>query len=402
MRLAGGDVDLTYCTNIHPGHGWRDVSSQLAKYAPALKRRLSPDAPFGLGLRLSNEEAQELLAGGELERFAAFLKENGLYVSLLNGFPFGSFHGVPVKAEVFAPDWRDGERLAYTRRLIAILAALMLAGADGGVSTIPLSYKRWVQGDENVWSCVVTNLVAAVVDLVNLRANGGRFIHIDIEPEPDGLIETTGETIAFFEEHLLPTGGASLAEALGISLSKAREHLLAHVTVCFDTCHLAVEFEDVQQAISRFHAAGIRIGRIQISSAIRIPLTAASSDRVQLEGDLRNLAEPTYLHQVIERRSNGHLQQYPDLPDAISSIHDPCACEWRIHFHVPIFVESFGPFGSTQAQIRAALELVNRSQVTQHLEIETYTWGVLPSELKLDLLESIVREYEWVQRALSQ
>ncbi len=30
-----------------------------------------------------------------------------------------------------------------------------------------------------------------------------------------------------------------------------------------------------------------------------------------------------------------------------------------------------------------------------HLEIETYTWDVLPAELKASAVESIAREYEW-------
>src|SRR5919202_4282075 len=110
MRVgADGFFHLTYCTNIHPGEGWDEVSRQLQTYPTALKARLSPEAPFGIGLRLSGRESVELLQGKRLADFKRFLEREGLYVFTLNGFPYGPFHGVPVKADVHAPDWRQDE-----------------------------------------------------------------------------------------------------------------------------------------------------------------------------------------------------------------------------------------------------------------------------------------------------
>jgi len=134
MRLGkDGFFGLTYCTNIHPAQGWQAVFRSLEQHAPALKARLSPDAPFGIGLRLSGSESRELLQGGELARFRAWLDEHGLYVFTLNGFPYGAFHGTPVKADVHAPDWRDEERVAYSLRLVEILQALLPEGMDGSM-----------------------------------------------------------------------------------------------------------------------------------------------------------------------------------------------------------------------------------------------------------------------------
>jgi sugar phosphate isomerase/epimerase len=374
MQLENG-LDLTYCTNIHPGNGWSEVFAQIRTYAPAVKQRLSMDAPFALGLRLSDVESRELAAEAALSEFAAFLENNGLYVALINGFPFGGFHRRKVKEDVFAPDWQTEERLAYTLRLIDILKRLLPPGLDGGVSTIPLSYKRW--GADPV--LVTRNLLRAVEEMRRIHDETGALIHLDIEPEPDGMIENTAEVVSFFEERLFPAGGDA-----------ARRH----VRLCFDTCHMAVEYEDFEQSISRFAGAGIEIGRVQISSALRVDL--ADGDRGEFARDLEPFAESTYLHQVIERREDGTARRYADLSEALPHIREREAAEWRIHFHVPIFVERYGLFGSTQLQIRTALEIMKRRRFTPHLEIETYTWDVLPPALKQDLTDSIVREYQWV------
>jgi sugar phosphate isomerase/epimerase len=377
MHLASRPgADLTYCTNIHPGNGWADVFSQLKQYTPALKQRLSPDRPFGVGLRLSNVESEELLTGSALDDFARFLDENGLYVALINGFPFGSFHRTVVKEDVFAPDWRDPRRVEYTRRLIRILERLLLEGADGGISTIPLSYKPWVKKDSETRRQIAHNLSAIARELDGIFTSTGKRIHIDIEPEPNGLIENSAETLDFFVSDL-----------------KADALLLEYLTVCFDTCHMAVEYEDTVHAVKLFRDNGIKIGRLQISSALQIDLAL---DRKSLRRHLEPFAESTYLHQVIERRRSGELRRYLDLPNALAQIEDPDAFEWRIHFHVPIFVEKYGTFGSTQQYIFDALRVVQ----TPHIEIETYTWDVLPKQLKQDLLNSITREFQWIQLAI--
>jgi sugar phosphate isomerase/epimerase len=396
MLLEPG-LDLTYCTNIHPGSGWKEVFANIQCYAPGLKQRLSPGAPFGLGLRLSNEESRELAEPAALDEFAGWLAENGLYVSLINGFPFGSFHREKVKDEVFAPDWRIGARLEYTVRLARILARLLPEGGDGGVSTIPLSYKRWGTLEGAVgWREIARNLATAVAALAIIRRDENRTIHIDIEPEPDGLVENSAELVRFFEDVLLPEGAPVLAAALICSADEAVEALRRHVQVCFDTCHSAVEYESVVDALQRYANAGMGIGRIQISSALHIHL---DGDREAVARELGPFADSTYLHQVIERRIDGSHRQYADLPEALPNVADERAHEWRIHFHVPVFVESYGRFASTQPQIRAALDAQKRNRSTSHLEIETYTWEVLPPALKQDLEEMIGREFEWVLNA---
>ncbi|WP_028989845.1 metabolite traffic protein EboE [Thermithiobacillus tepidarius DSM 3134] len=392
-----GAAHLTYCSNIHPGSGWDTVFANLRAHVPRLKARLAPQAPFGLGLRLSSRESEELLAAGRLAQFQDFLQEHGLYVFTLNGFPYGAFHGQAVKAAVFAPDWRDPARRDYTLRLAAILAALLPDGVEGGISTVPLSYKPWLAGaGEEAWLAMVRHLVEITTALARERERSGRLIHLDLEPEPDGLLEHSREVLRFYQDWLLPHGGRLLAERLGVTRDAARDLLLQHIQVCLDACHLAVEYEDPLAALARFALAGIRVGKAQLSAALRVPLPADRQRRARIARQLAPFAESTYLHQVIEERADGTLRHYPDLGAALPAIHAPAARQWRIHFHVPVFLARYGLFHSTREALQRLLACQQRTAFTRHLEIETYTWDVLPPALKLDLSDSIEREYRWV------
>jgi hypothetical protein len=300
---------------------------------------------------------------------------------------------------VYAPDWRNDARVEYTRDLIHILRTILPADVDGGVSTAPLSYKPWMMNaDAGAWAAITANVVRIAEDLVRVRRESGALIHLDIEPEPDCSIENTAETLDFFGERLLPEGAPMLSRSLGISEAEARELLLEHVRICFDCCHFAVEFEHASDAIDRIRAAGIKIGRVQLSSAIDVTLPETGNDDRVIER-LRTFADTTYLHQVVEK-TNGDLRHYLDLPEALDTTASSRSRHWRIHFHVPLFTAAYDALGSTQHYVAEVLAHALRTQATTHFEIETYTWDVLPSGLKMDLLESIAREYEWVLKTL--
>ncbi len=400
MRIDPGHFDLTYCTNIHAGESWDEVEASLAEYAIPLKERLSPDARFALGLRLSAIAASQLLKGDRLARFQSWLDEHKLYVALINGFPFGSFHTQVVKAEVFAPDWRDPARLQYTLNLARILSRLLPEGMDGSISTLPLSYKPWIEKPDDAWPVIVAHLVAITAELVSIRKQSGRFIHLDMEPEPNGLLETTAEVIEFFDGPLMQLGAPMLAERLSCTVQTAGKQLREHIQVCFDSCHMAIQFEDAVQSLGLLKAHDIRIGRLQISSALRIAVDGSPS---QLKTALAPFAEDgIYLHQVIERSAQGTLRRYGDLHEALASDVPAAGGEWRIHFHLPLFTAQHGAALSTQAENRALLALAVREAICSHLEIETYTWHVLPASLKTDLLSSIEREFRWVLHELSE
>jgi sugar phosphate isomerase/epimerase len=389
---------LTYCSNIHPGNGWPEVFCNLQKYAPALKSILSPDAPFGIGLRLSaKESATLLLQGGEIDRFKSFLDDNGLYLFTLNGFPFGAFHRQRVKAGVFAPDWRTEERMRYTLRLIEILRRLLPEGMEGSISTSPLTYKRWmIPNDPASWESMVDHLVQIASTLVFAKEESGKGIHLDIEPEPDGLIENSAEVIDFFQKYLLPIGGPLLSGAIQQSVHRAEEALLEHIRICYDTSHMAVEYEEAENALNRFQKEGIQIGKVQISAALEVTVPSDQKALQTFSDRLYPFSESIYLHQVIERHPQGALHRHADLSDLFPITRSLSPREWRIHFHVPLFFSGEETLRSTRDETARLLRLLGKRRFTSHLEIETYTWDILPTELKRDLVESITEEYRWV------
>ncbi len=372
MRV-GPDLHLGYCTNIHPADGWAAVRASLETHAPALKARLSPGAPFGIGLRLSGAESRELLEGDELARFRAWLDAEGLYVFTVNGFPHGRFHGGPVKADVHAPDWRSQERVDYTLRLAEILAALLPEGDPGSISTSPLSYAAWIAGDRDAWETCTANVARVGTALRRLREERGVHIALAIEPEPDGALGGCADLVRWWDARLDPE----------------------HVTVCFDACHAAVACEDPEAALDALAEAGIAVGKVQLSAALRVGLDG-SADRGAMREQLRPFADPVYLHQVTQRHADATLTTFPDLAEALAAPDDPDAAEWRVHFHVPIFLDRYGELQSTQDELRQTLRLVTQRRPTRHLEIETYTWDVLPAGFKSAPVDSIAREYEWV------
>lgn len=403
MKITKNNNHLTYCSNIHPGESWLEVFSNLEKYVLNLKSRLSPTASFGIGLRLADAAAKELLQNNNLAQFKAWLSQEDLYVFTLNGFPYGGFHRQVVKDQVYAPDWSTQERVDYTLNLVQILATLLPEGLDGGISTLPLSYKPWWQKDqaiETVLKKSCLNIASVVVEMIRICEETGKVLHIDLEPEPDGLIENTSEIIDFYQNWLLPIGGNYLSEKLNIEPSLAKSKLLEHVRVCYDTCHFSVEYEEPQSVFVRLQSAGIKIGKIQISAAIKVKIPADVEKRSLIVERLRPFAESTYLHQVIERRSDGTLHHYPDLITALPHLEESLAEEWRTHFHVPIFIHDYQILQSTQDDIATVLHLIQTNNACSHLEIETYTWDVLPAEMKIDLLTSIQREYEWVLKLI--
>ena len=405
MKLATkNNLHLTYCTNIHPGETWTEVANNLKQYIPQLKTRLAPNQPFGIGLRLAAAAAQELLNGDNLSQFQSWLQEEDLYVFTLNGFPYGGFHHQVVKDRVYAPDWSKSERLDYSLKLIKILMTLLPENLDGGISTLPISYKPWWQNsnDKNqILQQSSLNLAQAIAKMAEIYQNTGKLLHLDLEPEPDGMLENTAEVIDFFQDWLLPVAGKWLQQQLGISSALAESWIFEHIRVCYDTCHFAVEYEEPQYIIQGLGNAGIKIGKIQLSSAIAIDIPTELAQRKLILEKLSPFAESTYLHQVIARNSDRTLQHYPDLATALPHLLTTGAQEWRTHFHVPIFIRDYQLLESTQEHIAKLLQLLPNNDLSHHLEIETYTWEVLPPEMKLDILTSIEREYQWVLSVIS-
>lgn len=396
MRV--GDSHLSYCTNIHPGESWDEIRGNLERYLPQVKRRVCPDAPFGVGLRLSAIAARSLSAPETLAQFVGFLRQNDLYVFTINGFPYGPFHGTRVKEAVYLPDWREEARLEYTNALADILAALLPARGDtpGSISTVPGAFKPNAANPQAI-AQIADLLIRHVAHLLGLEQKTGRTIVLALEPEPCCLLETVAETVAFFRDHLYSRrAAATLASLAGLALGEAEAALHRHLGACLDLCHAAVEFEDPADCLDALAGAGIPIAKIQVTAGLRIARVTADS-----VAGLQSFDDGVYLHQVVERASDV-LHRYVDIDAACASEHWRGGnCEWRVHFHVPVYVEDLDGFSSTQPFVRAALALHRQQTRTPHLEVETYTWSVLPPHARdIPIDEAIARELLWVQREL--
>lgn len=403
MRLEiAGRPHLTYCTNIHPGETWSEIRRNLEEYVLRVRAKVAPDRAYGIGLRLSGQAACTLSEHIILNAFRQFLNDHNLYVFSINGFPHGTFHGTQVKEKVYLPDWLEEERLEYADRLARILADLLAdhPGIEGSVSTVPGSFKPRAQSTRDV-SRIASQLLRHAATLHTLHEETDRVITCALEPEPCCLLETIAETVSFFKNHLFSASAvAEFSRLTGLSASRAEDTLRRHLGVCLDTCHAAVEFEDPDNVLSVLHHAGIRISKIQLSAGLRIPFV----DRDALKA-LQPFAETTYLHQVVERNAGG-LTRYADLPLALQAAHNQHGTseqnrEWRIHFHVPLFLRRLGLFENTQPFLARLLRLQAEQAPTTHLEVETYTWDVLPEEHRgMHVVDAITREMQWVIEAL--
>jgi len=381
---------LSYCSNIHPGEIWEEHFANLQSTVPKVKKTVCPDQAMGLGLRIANQASVDLSEDvSKLEALKQWLKQEDIYIFTLNGFPYGGFHNTIVKDQVHAPDWTTQERVNYTRRLIDILVQLLPEDQhEGGISTSPLSYKFWWEHQEAAIGQATMELLKLVPYLAQTEQKTGKWIHIDIEPEPDGLLGNHREFVDWYTETLIP---------FAITAGIPEDWVRRHIHICFDVCHYGVSFDKPADCLQELAEKNISIGKIQISSALRVDLHGNALARIEA---LKQYEEPTYLHQVKALKKDGSFEQFKDLGEALAQFKEGIYDEWRVHFHVPLFLDSYGLLNSTQAEIAETLAYHQQHNVTRMMEIETYTWGVLPTEYQEPIDTSIAREVTYIQELL--
>lgn len=373
-------LPLGYCANVHPGPGLARLLDGVMSTAPAVAASLREAGalgerePFPIGLWLSDEASRELALPGEAESLRDRLRRREIVVAGLNGFPFGDFHGRVVKHAVYEPHWADPRRLEFTVRLAEVLARLVPEGtASSGVTTVPIGW-RSAFGHAALVEDAKASLVRAVDALRAVRDRTGVLVHLDVEPEPGCLLERAGETAEF------------LASVHRRADSRdAREFL----RVCHDVCHAAVLFEEQDASLAAYREHGVRIGRVQISSAIAFDGTA-NDFRL-----LRPFDEPRWLHQTAVLEGDGRVHFFEDLPKAIDEAPEGF---WRIHFHVPVFARSLGRVETTRDEIAECLAALRADDGCDFLEVETYAWSALPPSLRpTSLEEGIAEEIRYVR-----
>ena len=374
---------LTYCTNIHRGEKWVETAAALETHTLAVRQRVCPRGPFGIGLRLSDRASQELIEPQALLQFRRWLDQHECYVFTINGFPFGRFHGARVKEQVYLPDWTSEERVAYTNRLFDILAALLPRETEGSVSVLPGAFKANIR-DQGQIRVIDANIFRCVEHAARVSAQTDRQLRLALEPEPLCLLENIGDTVQFFDRFRTERPHDPRVEE--------------HLGLNYDACHMAVEVEEPSRAMKVLQQNAIKIHKLHLSAAVKLFATPRA------RAALADFTEDTYLHQVIVRAQSGRLIRYGDLPDALAT--GPCdpdePDEWRVHFHVPLHCPACDWFEPTTDHLLAILDALGfNPALCRHLEMETYTWEVLPAALKSDnVADQLAAEYEWTLERL--
>lgn len=394
-----------YCCNVHGGTTLDEVKANLEEYSCEVKRLVSPDEAMPIGLWLSESAIAGL--GDEspacidaTNAFGDWLAERGFDPFTFNGFPLGNFHQKVVKHDVYLPTWASQQRLEYTKRL-SVVQGMLLArvGQEPGfqsISTLPLGWPPipkqhlFSEGQDFLKQCA-GNLHRLVEFLSRLKQTHGNHVMVCIEPEPGCVFDTCSDIVRFFEEHLFQCPSA------------LRDQVTDHLGICHDVCHSAVMFEDQETAVASYKAAGVRIGKVQVSSAIKADFEKDQTAKPLMLDQLSGFSEPRYLHQTSIRDSVGS-RFYEDLSDAIKNETEPSG-EWRVHFHVPIFADALGLIESTQSEIVSFMDSIRRNEVfVEHFEVETYAWNVLPQEhrdVTGGLANGIAEELIWFRERLS-
>ena len=398
MNLGSHLGHLTYSTLVHPADDWDQLWSSVQTFLPQVKARVSPGATFGVCLRTAAPSAAALAADpGKRQTLRHFFADNDLYLYTANAFPYGAFKGQVVKEAVYEPDWRSEERVEYTKQVASLLAELAPDSVAPSIQSAPLGFKPRVTGDDIV-DIYTTNVLRVVAHLMELEKKTGRTVTLGLEPEPRCYLETTDETVAYFTSRLF-TGPAAeqLARLAGVKSADAHAAIRKHMGVVFDIGHQAVGFEDIPVSLQKLVDAEIPIVKLQEAAAMYMPeVTQATVDALQA------FAKTVYLSQTVEKK-DGKLTYFLNLEDAFAAWYrDPGPREWRTHFHVPVFLDDLGAFGTTRFALEQALAFHKKTPLSAQLEIETYTWDVLPPHLKSgDIVEYVCRELEWVRGQLT-
>ncbi|MBD5786178.1 metabolite traffic protein EboE [Cellulosimicrobium terreum] len=374
---------LSYCTNVHPAEDLDGVLDQLARYAAPVREAAGLDV-LGVGLWMPAVLAHRLAGSpDDRDRLRTALAEHRLQVHTLNAFPYGGFHADVVKLDVYTPTWADPERLAYTLECAQVLADLLPDGADGSISTLPLAWREpWTDADDESATRAFAELSAGLRDL---RERTGRTVRVAVEPEPGCVLDTVEDVVTW------------LAARTDRGIDPE------HVGVCLDTCHLAVSFADPAGAVRRITDAGLRVVKVQASAALHIADPAEDAAR----GAVAGFVEKRYIHQVRELAADGTVLAADDLPDALGDGPGqglPAQGPWRVHFHVPLHHEPAAPLAATTDVLRTAVEAVRSAAHGEdaHLDVETYTWAVLPEGAATDsLVAGIAAELRWATTHLA-
>ena len=398
MNLGKGLGHLTYSTLVHPADDWEQLWKSVNTYLPQVKARMAPNQKFGVCLRTSAPSAAALSADpskrADLKQFFA---DNDLYLYTANAFVYGVFKKQIIKEDVYEPDWRTEDRVEYTMQVASLLAHLAPDGIEPSIQSAPLGFKPRVTG-EDVVEAYTTNVIRVVAHLVKLHKETGKVVTLGLEPEPRCFLETTDETVEYFTKTLFSGETAKrLAKLTGLNDADAAAAMRKHMGVVFDIGHQAVGFEHIPTSLQKLVDNDVQIVKLQEAASMYMPgVTQKTVDALQA------FAKTIYLSQTCQKK-DGKTTWFMNLEDAFEDWYkNPGPRDWRTHFHVPVFLNDLGAFGTTRYALEEALAFHKKTPLSAHLEIETYTWDVLPDHLKTgDIVEYVCREMDWVRGQLA-
>lgn len=367
---------LCYSMNVFPEKDWLGEDSVIRNKILALRREVtgSDSAKFAIGLWFDAGTSSEFRRKENLDNLKKWLSENNLYVFTFNAFPYGNFHGRPVKKKVYLPDWTTPERLEYTCNVADILAQLLPSGITGSISTLPGGYKSAVKSERRVAE-IAENLLYAGKHLAKIYRETGKKIILGIEPEPDCLWENPSEFISFYDKFIF-----------------SRNPENENIGVCYDTCHQEVLFSDPGQGMRELIGKGIPIAKVQLSAALGAPSLLSKKA-------LAKFADHVYLHQTRVSGKDGSVTRYADLPEAVDKADK--SRPWLVHFHLPVFSDNIsGGLITAKSELKEVLGMLKSNLIPcENFEIETYTFSVLPVSMRSKgELKTIKKEYGWIKK----
>ena len=329
------------------------------------------------------------------ENLKALLDEYGLR---LDGISAVSISG-GRKEQVHHPDWRTEERLGFMFPAINLGAAFATSEREVGVTTNALSYRRWIDVDmPGNWAALTLNIIRMVQHMAGIHDRTGVTMHIDLEPEPGSVLRDTADVVKFYSQWLLPRGGAMLSDRMSLGDGSAADTILRHVRIALDTAHAAVVWDDAAASLDAFAEYGIRIGRLQTSSAVEIEVPADDLARRELAEHLTQFTSPSLLQQVVARMDGEIVRRFDDLPDAIDVLSESVGQTWRIHTHAPLLADRYGVFTSTREDTAAWLrEIATRGIDVGMIELRSANWDVVPHDDRGPMELMIMQEAEWVR-----
>ncbi|QLE02970.1 metabolite traffic protein EboE [Galbibacter sp. BG1] len=395
-----GAFHLSYCTNVHRAETWTELFSVLNDHIPTIKDKISKENPFGISLRLSQKASQELSEDNNLDIFKDWLLIHNLYVFSINGVVFGKMHENNIKDLVYAPDWSSKDRLRYTRRLIKQLCAIMPENVTGSITTSPIGYRYWYSNEEEVNKCYIKsakNLIKLVAELYNLECDTGKYIHLDLKPESNSLLSNSTQVIDFFRAYLLPTGVEVLPQLIDRISQDVEDIVLRYINICYNVSDFFMAFEEPSFTFKRFKHTKIKVGKIQLSSILRLMMH--ENNKEQILNLFSKFNQDRFLHHVSEKIGETVIT-YPDLMDVVQR-HSEIE-ELRAQFKIPVYIDKFYALGSNQDQIVDVIRYLKVNNVCDQIEVETYTWELLPEELKTNLISSLAEELIWVRYKMEE